>query len=48
MTAAFLALFAFVLVFSAALISLLWIRKPVPAVWVVASLGALALVLAAA
>ncbi len=48
MTAAFLALFAFVLVFPAALISLLWIRKPVPAVWVVASLGALALVLAAA
>lgn len=47
-TVTFLALFAFVLVSSAALISLLWVRKPVPAVWAVASLGALALALATA
>ena len=48
MIATFLALFALVLVASAAFIALLWRAKPVPAVWVASALGTLGLILAAA
>ena len=48
MIATFLALFALVLIASAALTALLWRAKPVPAVWAASASGALGLILAAA
>jgi sulfoxide reductase heme-binding subunit YedZ len=48
MIATLLALFALVLVASAALIALLWRAKPVTAVWVASASGALGLILAVA